>query len=159
MSIETVFAILNFLVFVGVMSFVLIKSVFPGFAQELTALITQRLTWRQDSQQLSTQLQALTQKSIVQEQTYRTLEQKVAAWRQHLEQKQADQNQRSCSLNVSIHDRRQRQCAIFDAHKLSARVLPHALAEAQLELYTYYQTDQHGIDYINELVAALEKRP
>jgi hypothetical protein len=159
MGMEIFFALINFAILVAVLGYVFMRSVLPGFAKELADILRQRFSWRRDSEQLNAKLQELTKLGGSQERTYQTLEQKVALWHQNLEKHHLQQHQDYCALNVSVHDRRQRQCAIFDAHKLSARILPHALAEAQLELYTYYQLENHGAEYINELVTLVEKRP
>lgn len=89
--------------------------------------------------------------------TCKDLECKVLYWKQNFAQAQEVAEQRRKLLKDVLADRYEQQKLLREAQRIEARVVPHALAEARLELYEQFQEEGKGVDYVHQIVANLKK--
>lgn len=155
--VDTIFAVINTGVLVAFFGYVARKYVVPSIKLE-AAEHHARDELLKTQQKLALERSAqLDHERIAAERWHEDFLQQVDVWRQAVARQIEERQHEQDIFDERARVRRAIQQREFSEHLLSARIVPHALAQARLELYDYYQQPEHGHCYLQKSLECVER--
>ena len=154
MMIDSLYTLFNFSFLVAIL-FYGIKKYSSLLKVEILDQELQKFFFLEQKKNLDQQVHACN--CIIDQQVLecKDLANKIIAWKENFQLRQRIQQTERELLNIVLVQRYNKQHMLRSAQIIEARVVPHALAQAQLDLYEWYNKENNGLLYIDKIIKKL----
>lgn len=155
--VDIFFTLLNFGILVGGLLYTFKKWVLPKVQEELVNEQAEQELIASRRENLEKRYLALDSEQDAREQWYRDLSYKVVVWKDAVlrEKKFAQEEVLRGAQLVQL--RSEKQIMLRTMQRVQARVVPHAVAKARLELYDYYQSSSAGETFVDDVIVEMRE--
>jgi uncharacterized protein (DUF2336 family) len=148
---DALFTLLNFIFFVVVLGLIIRRSS-GAIRQEIALEKHKHAELVSVRKELKNNIFTIEAQLKEQEKLGNVLDNKVVLWRKNFDEHALHESELRLVRYRQLVDRYEKQSLLRAGQRMQARIVPHAIAQARLELYEYFRDDQQAKRYIDQSI-------